>query len=86
MQQRDEDPTARGADGVAKRNRTTVYVHLTFIPAEQFANGQRLRGKGFICFNDVHFIQRPACPGQSRLEQALTGPMPITDGSTPVTA
>lgn len=62
-----------------------VHVHLAFIPAELLAHRQRTGGKGLVAsMRSTSSSVQPA--RDSAVRQALTGPMPITDGSTPVTA
>ena len=55
---------------MAQRDSATVNVHLARIPAKQVTNRQRLRGKSFVGFDEIHLIQRPACPRQRGLAGA----------------
>ncbi len=58
---------------------------LLAIPLRQLTDGQRLDGKSLVGFDrpSSSSVQPARC---SARRQALTGPMPITDGSTPATA
>ena len=52
---------------MAEGNRTAVNVHLVPIPAhvgEFLAVCQGLGGKGFVEFDEIHVVQRPACFGK----------------------
>lgn len=70
---------------MSKGDGAAVDVDLLAIPLKQLTDGQRTDGKSLVGFDKVHLVQRPAGALQ-RSRQALTGPMPITDGSTPATA
>lgn len=70
---------------MARGDGAAVDVDLLAVPFKQLADGQRTDGKSLVGFD-----KGPPRPASSRRaaarRQALTGPMPITDGSTPATA
>src|SRR5882672_7706658 len=51
---------ARGADRMAERDRAAIDVELRWIEAEFLADGQRLRGEGFVGLDEVEVLDRPA--------------------------
>ena len=65
-----------------QRDRSAVDVDPLRIPAQFFAHRQRLRGKGFVSFDQIDLLQPPA--GFLRAARAAgAGPMPMIAGSTP---
>ncbi len=80
IDQRGEDARARGADRVADRDRAAVDVDLVGVPAELLADRKRLRGEGFVGFDQVEIGDRPAGLLQRAPCEAGTGPMPIIEG------
>src|SRR5438477_12360700 len=53
VQQRDEDPGARGADRVAERDRAAIDVELLGVEAEFLADRTGLRREGFVGLDQV---------------------------------
>ena len=70
---------------MAKRDGAAVDIHLRRIDPEFPNDGQRLCGERFV---QLEQIDRRGCrPARSStLRTAVIGPMPMTIGSTPVTA
>src|SRR5690606_17313586 len=60
MDQSHQNPAAGGTDGVAQGNSATVHVHLGGIPAQIPVNGNSLGREGFVGFNQIQIIYRPA--------------------------
>lgn len=44
---------------MAERDSAAVDVDFLAVPLQQFANGQRLHGKGLVGFDEIHLVQRP---------------------------
>src|SRR5258708_7730562 len=57
VDQRGQDARAAGADGMAQRNRSTVYVYARPIPVEFFTIRQGLRRKGFVDLDQVKIAE-----------------------------
>ncbi len=70
---------------MAQGDGAAVDVDLLAVPFKQLADGQRLTAKASLASirSTSSSVQPARC---SAWRQALTGPMPITDGSTPATA
>ena len=45
---------------MTERNRAAMYVYFRRIPAEPFVDRTRLRGEGFIRFNQIQIVRTPA--------------------------
>src|SRR5690606_30603691 len=58
--QRIENTSARGTDRVADCNGPAIDVDLVCIPAEALVHRNRLGGEGFIGFDKVEIVVRPA--------------------------
>ncbi len=65
-----------------QRDRPAVDVDPLRLPAQFFAHRQRLRGEGFVGFDQIDLLQPPAGFLQQR-RAAGAGPMPMIAGSTP---
>ncbi len=64
-----EHAAAGGADGMAERDRAAIDVDLRDVELQFLRDGQRLRGEGFIRFDQIHRAERPA----GLLQAALCG-------------
>src|SRR5204863_8174086 len=60
VDERGENPRARGADRVADGDRSAVDVDPVALPAELLADRQRLGGEGFVGLDQVEIADRPA--------------------------
>jgi len=60
VNERDQDPASRGADGMSERNRAAIHVNDVRIPLEFIAYGEELRGEGFVGFDEIELGDCPA--------------------------
>ena len=61
VDQRDQDASAAGADGMPNGDSSTVHVDLVGIEAEFALHAECLDGEGFVQFKEVDLIALPAC-------------------------
>src|SRR5687768_6757366 len=69
VEQRGQHARAARSDWMSERDRATVYIHALPVPAETRTVGNCLRGKRFVCFDEVEVAN--ALPGF--LHQVLHG-------------
>jgi hypothetical protein len=78
MEQGDQHSTTRCADRMTQGNGATVDIDSTGVPAQFLTDSQGLRGEGFVGFDQLDLVERPASLGQAT--------RPMTAGSTPALA
>ena len=59
VDQRNQDPAAGRTDRMAQRDRAAVNVDPQGIPLQHFSDGDRLRGIGFVHFDQIHIRKLP---------------------------
>src|SRR5580765_3267410 len=60
VEQRDEDPAARGADRMAERDRAAVHVDLARIPAHLAIDGDGLGGERLVDLHEIQVLRLPS--------------------------
>src|SRR2546423_9013011 len=57
VENRDHETRARSAERMTKGDGTAVHIGFVALEAENFFNGEVLRGEGFVKFDAIHLIE-----------------------------